>query len=94
MTKPKIIQYLREMLAISQQDNDEFLEEYKKKYPDAAWLCESGNANTMKLGIIEMKIEFILMFLEAEIKEERKHGKQADDLRQAVGDVEADKTAL
>lgn len=80
MTKPKIIQYLRKMLEISQQDNDEFLEEYKKKYPDSAWLCESGNANTMKLGIIETKIEFILMFLEAEIKEERKHGKQADDL--------------
>ena len=94
MTKPKIIQYLREMLEISQQDNDEFLEEYKKKYPDTAWLCESGNANTMKLGIIETKIEFILMFLEADVKEEEKHGRQAEDLRQAVGDVEADKTAL
>lgn len=94
MTKTKIIQQLKEMLAISQQDNDEFLEEYKKKYPDCAWLCESGNANTMKLGIIEMKIEFILMFLEAEMKEGERYGKQADDLRQAVGDVETDKTAL
>ena len=90
MTKTKIIQQLREILAISKQDNDEFLEEYKKKYPDTAWLCESGNANSMKLGIIEMKIEFILMFLEAEMKEEKKHGKQAEDLRQIVGDTEAD----
>lgn len=94
MTKPEIIQYLQEMLEISKQDNDEFLEEYKKKHPDIAWACESGNANTIKLGIIEAKIKFILMFLEAEVKEERKHGKQADDLRQAVGDIEADETAL
>ena len=92
MTKPKIIQYLREMLEISKQDNDEFFEEHKKKYPDTEWDCDY--INSIKLGIIETKIEFILMFLEADVKEEEKHGRQAEDLRQAVGDVEADKTAL
>lgn len=90
MTKTKIIQYLREMLEISKQDNDEFLEEYKKKHPDIAW----ERAYPIKLGIIETKIEFMLMFLETDVKEEEKHGKQAEDLRQAVGDAEADKTAL
>ena len=92
MTKPKIIQYLREMLEISKQDNDEFFEEHKKKYPDTEWDCDY--INSIKLGIIETKIEFILMFLEADVKEEEKHGRQAEDLRQVVGDVEADKTAL
>ena len=92
MTKPKIIQYLREMLEISKQDNDEFFEEHKKKYPDTEWDCDY--INSIKLGIIETKIEFILMFLEADVKEEEKHGRQAEDLRQIVGDVEADKTAL
>lgn len=90
MTKPKIIQYLREMLEISQQDNDEFLEEYEKKYPDMGWACEPENANTMKLGIIESKIEFMLMFLEEDVKEEEKYGRQAEDLRQIAGDVETD----
>ena len=33
MTKTKIIQQLREMLAISTQDNEEFFKEHKKKYP-------------------------------------------------------------
>ena len=92
MTKPKIIQYLREMLAISEQDNEEFFKEHKQKYPDVEWDCDY--INSIKLGIIETKIEFILMFLEADVKEEEKHGRQAEDLRQAVGDVEADKTAL
>ena len=92
MTKTKIIQQLREILAISKQDNDEFFEEHKKKYPDTEWDCDY--INSIKLGIIETKIEFILMFLEADVKEEEKHGRQAEDLRQAVGDVEADKTAL
>lgn len=95
MTKPKIIQYLREMLRIAEQDIDEFLAEYEKKYPDMGWACEPENANTMKLGIIESKIEFILMYLEEDVKEEEKYyGKQAEDLRQAVRDAEADKTAL
>ena len=75
MTKTKIIQYLREMLELSQQDNDEFLAEYKKKYPDMGWVCEPENANTMKLGIIETKIEFMLMFLEEEMKEGERYGK-------------------
>ena len=92
MTKTKIIQYLREMLAISQQDNEEFFKEHKQKYPDVEWDCDY--INSIKLGIIETKIEFILMFLEADVKEEEKHGRQAEDLRQAVGDVETDKTAL
>lgn len=86
MTKPKIIQQLQKILEISKQDNDEFLEEYKKKYPDIEW----ERAYPMKLGIIEAKIEFILMFLEADVKEEEKYGRQAEDLRQAVGDAEAD----
>jgi hypothetical protein len=94
MTKPKIIQQLKEMLRIAQQDIDEFLAEYEKKYPDMGWACEPENANTIKLGIIESKIEFILMYLEEDVKEEEKHGRQAEDLRQAVGDAEADKTAL
>ena len=88
MTKTKIIQYLRDMLEISQQDNDEFFEEHKKKYPDTEWDCDY--INSIKLGIIETKIEFILMFLEADVKEEEKHGRQAEDLRQAVGDAEID----
>ena len=92
MTKPKIIQYLREMLEISKQDNDEFFEEHKQKYPDTEWNYDY--INSIKLGIIEMKIEFIVMFLETDVKEEEKYGKQSDDLRQAVGDAEADKTAL
>ena len=90
MTKTKIIQHLREMLELSQQDNDEFLAEYEKKYPDMAWACEPENANTMKLGIIETKIEFMLMFLETEMKEGERYGRQAEDLRQAVGDAEID----
>lgn len=90
MTKPKIIQYLREMLEISKQDNDEFLAEVKEKYPDTPW----ERAYPIKLGIIEAKIDFLLMFLETDVKEEKKHGKQAEDLRQAVGDAETDKTAL
>lgn len=94
MTKTKIIQQLKEMLRIAEQDIDEFLAEYKKKYPDMGWACEPENANTIKLGIIESKIEFILMYLEEDVKEEEKHGRQAEDLRQAVGDAEADKTAL
>ena len=88
MTKTKIIQQLREILAISKQDNDEFFEEHKKKYPDTEWDCDY--INSIKLGIIETKIEFILMFLEADVKEEEKHGRQAEDLRQAVGDAEID----
>lgn len=92
MTKTKIIQNLREMLAISKQDNEEFFKEHKQKYPDVEWDCDY--INSIKLGIIETKIEFILMFLEADVKEEEKHGRQAEDLRQAVGDAEADKTAL
>ena len=94
MTKTKIIQQLKEMLRISQQDIDEFLAEYEKKYPDMGWACEPENANTIKLGIIESKIEFILMYLEEDVKEEEKHGRQAEDLRQTVRDAEADKTAL
>lgn len=90
MTKPKIIQYLREILRISEQNEDEFFEEYKKKYPDNEWLCESGKSYSMKLGIIEAKIEFILMYLEADVKEEEKYGRQAEDLREIVGDAEAD----
>ena len=90
MTKTKIIQHLREMLRIAEQDEDEFFEEYKKKHPDMEWLCESGKSYSMKLGIIESKIEFILMYLEEDVKEEEKYGRQAEDLRQAVGDVEAD----
>lgn len=86
MTKTKIIQYLREMLEISKQDNDEFLAEVKKKYPDVPW----ERAYPIKLGIIEAKIEFILMFLEEDVKEEEKYGRQAEDLRQAVGDTETD----
>ena len=78
MTKPKIIQYLREMLAISQQDNDEFFEEHKQKYPDTEW--DYDYINSIKLGIIESKIEFMLMFLEADVKEEEKHGKQTADM--------------
>ena len=92
MTKNKIIQHLREILAISEQDNVEFFEEHKKKYPDTEWDCDY--INSIKLGIIETKIEFMLMFLEADVKEEEKHGRQAEDLRQIVGDIEADKTAL
>lgn len=83
MTKTKIIQYLREMLEISKQDNDEFLAECRKKYPDTEW----ERAYPIKLGIIEAKIEFILLFLEADVKEEEKYGRQAEDLRQAVGDA-------
>ena len=94
MTKTKIIQHLREMLDISKQDNDEFLAEYEKKYPDMGWACEPENANTIKLGIIESKIEFILMYLEGEMKEGERYGRQAEDLRQAAGDAETDKTAL
>lgn len=90
MTKTKIIQHLREMLRISNQDEDEFFKEYKKKYPDNEWLCESGKSYSMKLGIIEANIEFILMYLEEDVKEEEKYGKQATDLRQAVGDAEGD----
>lgn len=90
MTKTKIIQYLREILEISQQDNDEFLAEYKQKYPDTEW----KKAYPMKLGIIEAKIEFILMFLEADVKEEEKYGRQAEDLRQVVGDAEADEARI
>ena len=90
MTKTKIIQNLREMLRISNQDEDEFFEEYKKKYPDNEWLCESGKSYSMKLGIIEANIEFILMYLEEDVKEEGKYGRQAEDLRQAVGDAEGD----
>ena len=90
MTKTKIIQHLREMLRISNQDEDEFFEEYKKKYPDNGWLCESGKSYSMKLGIIEANIEFILMYLEEDVKEEEKYGRQAEDLRQAVGDAEGD----
>lgn len=86
MTKTKIIQQLQKILEISKQDNDEFLAEYKKKHPDIEW----ERAYPMKLGIIEAKIEFILMFMEADVKEEEKYGKQADDLREAVGDAEAD----
>lgn len=92
MTKIKIIQYLRKILAISTQDNEEFFKEHKQKYPDVKWDCDY--INSIKLGIIETKIEFILMFLEADVKEEEKHGRQAEDLRQAVGDAETDKTAL
>ena len=92
MTKTKIIQQLREMLRISQKDNVEFFEEHKKKYPDTEWDCDY--INSIKLGIIETKIEFMLMFLEEEMKEGERYGRQAEDLRQAVGDVEADKTAL
>ena len=88
MTKTKIIQQLREILAISKQDNDEFFEEHKKKYQDTEWDCDY--INSIKLGIIETKIEFMLMFLEADVKEEEKHGRQAEDLRQAVGDAEID----
>lgn len=65
MLKTKIIQYLREILAISMQDNDEFFEEHKQKYPDIEWNCDY--VNSIKLGIIETKIEFVLMSLEAEI---------------------------
>lgn len=88
MTKPKIIQYLREMLEISQQDNEEFFKEHKQKYPDVEWDC--AFVHSMKLGLIESKIEFLLIFLEADVKEEEKYGRQAEDLRQAVGDVETD----
>jgi hypothetical protein len=94
MTKTKIIQHLREMLRIAEQDEDDFFEEYKTKHPDMEWLCERGKSYSMKLGIIESKIEFILMYLEADVKEEEKYGRQEEDLRQAVGDAEADKTAL
>ena len=94
MTKTKIIQQLKEMLRIAQQDIDEFLAWYEKKYPDMGWACEPENANTIKLGIIESKIEFILMYLEEDVKEEEKHGRQAEDLRQAVGDAETDKTSF
>jgi hypothetical protein len=90
MTKTKIIQQLKEILAISKQDNDEFLAECRKKYPDTPW----ERAYPIKLGLIESKIEFLLMFLEADVKEEEKHGRQAEDLRQAVGDIETDKTSL
>ena len=76
MTKPKIIQQLREILAISKQDNDEFLAECRKKYPDTPW----ERAYPIKLGIIEAKIEFILMYLEEDVKEEEKYGKQAVDM--------------
>ena len=92
MTKTKIIQHLREMLEISQKDNVEFFEEHKKKYPDTEWDCDY--INSIKLGIIESKIEFMLMYLEEDVKEGEKHGRQAEDLRQAVGDAETDKTAL
>lgn len=74
MTKTKIIQYLREMLRISEQDNDEFLAEYKEKHPDPD--IEWRRAYPIKLGIIEAKIEFILMYLEADVKEEERHEKQ------------------
>lgn len=76
MTKPKIIQQLREILAISEQDNDEFLAECRKKYPDTPW----ERAYPIKLGIIEAKIEFLLTFLEADVKEEGKYGKQTADM--------------
>lgn len=78
MTKTKIIQYLREILAISEQDNEEFFKEHKQKYPDVEWDCDY--INSIKLGIIETKIEFILMFLEADVKEEEGYGKQAVDM--------------
>jgi len=80
MTKTKIIQHLREMLRIAERDIDEFLAEYEKKYPDMRWACEPKNANTIKLGIIESKIEFILMYLEEDVKEEEKYGKQTVDM--------------
>lgn len=89
MTKPKIIQHLKEMLRISNQAEDEFFEECKKNYPDADWSCQDGYAYPLKLGIITAKIESILMYLEVDVKEEEKYGRQADDLRQAVGDAEA-----
>ena len=92
MTKTKIIQQLKEILAISEQDNEEFFKEHKQKYPDVEWDCDY--INSIKLGIIEAKIEFLLTFLEVDVKEEEKYGRQAEDLRQAVGDVETDKTAL
>ena len=88
MTKTKIIQQLREILAISEQDNEEFFKEHKQKYPDVEWDC--AFVHSMKLGLIESKIEFLLMFLELDVKEEEKHGRQAEDLRQAVGDAETD----
>lgn len=78
MTKTKIIQYLREILAISKQDNVEFFEKHKKKYPDTEWDCDY--INSIKLGIIEAKIEFMLMFLEIDVKEEEGYGKQAVDM--------------
>jgi len=78
MTKTKIIQYLREMLRISKQDNVEFFEKHKKKYPDTKWDCDY--INSIKLGIIEAKIEFILMLLEAEMKEGERYGKQTADM--------------
>ena len=92
MTKTKIIQNLREILATSKQDNEVFFKEHKQKYPDVEWDCDY--INSIKLGIIETKIEFILMYLEEDVKEEEKHGRQAEDLRQTVGDAEIDKTAL
>ena len=78
MTKTKIIQHLREMLRISEQDNNEFLAEYKEKHPDPD--IEWRRAYPIKLGIIEAKIEFILMYLEEDVKEEEKYGKQAVDM--------------
>jgi hypothetical protein len=78
MTKTKIIQHLREMLRISEQDNDEFLAGYKEKHPDSD--IEWRRAYPIKLGIIEAKIEFILMYLEEDVKEEEKYGKQAADM--------------
>ena len=88
MTKTKIIQHLQEILEISKQDNDEFLAEYKEKHPDPD--IEWEKAYPIKLGIIEAKIEFILLFLGEDVKEEEKYGRQAEDLRQAVGDAETD----
>ena len=94
MTKTKIIQQLKEMLRIAEQDEDEFFKECKKNYPDADWSCQNGYAYPLKLGIITAKIESVLMYLEEDVKEEEKYGRQAEDLRQAVGDAETDKTAL
>ena len=73
MTKTKIIQQLKEMLRISNQNEDEFFEECKRNYPDANWSCD-GYSYPLKLGIITAKIESVLMYLEAEM-EEGKYGK-------------------
>lgn len=98
MTLMEIYNRLNVIDATMHMDSEAWFKDWIKRYPEDAdkehyaMVMQFGSACTL-VHLLAMDIGSDIARALAKEKEEG-YGRQAEDLRQAVGDVEADETAL